>query len=381
MSRIDSLLDEVASEAGLDDFGHRSFRDGLEVLDANIGFARLTPIGDAVYEGMVRQSLANRLRVTDWLRQNPDAAGVDPDVSVIIVGLARSGTTALSHLLGADPANRSLLGWEANESIPPPTAAGYSDDPRFVAARASESFVDQINPRFKALHNDEAHEPVECAVPLAQHFASLSITTMLNVEPYDEWLFSADLTHAYDWHRQVLQVLQSDCPGVWQLKSPIHAYAIETVAARYPNAVFVQTHRDPTRCIASTLSLVESLTGTFTEHDFRSYIASHWVETLTMMLERIMNYRSSGGDSRFFDVSYQDLVSDPVAVVAGIYERAGRPFSTDSERAVRAHAEREVQHKFGRHEYSLADFGLERGPIDERVGAYRDHFAIPNESA
>ena len=55
--------------------------------------------------------------------------------------MPRSGTTALSHLLAADPDNRSLLGWEANESVPPPSRSTYHDDPRFVAARAAPSAV------------------------------------------------------------------------------------------------------------------------------------------------------------------------------------------------------------------------------------------------
>ena len=92
-------------------------------------------------------------------------------------GMPRSGTTALSHLLAADPDNRSLLAWEANESIPPPTTATYQTDPRFERARDTPSAVDLINPGFKAIHHDEPDDAMECTVLHAQHFQSLIYST------------------------------------------------------------------------------------------------------------------------------------------------------------------------------------------------------------
>src|SRR5690606_38654190 len=147
--------------AGLDDYGHPSFLDGMHALCDDIGFARLSPFGEVVFDGMVRQMLANRLRVTDWHRTHPEVASVQPDVAIVIVGLSRTGTTALSHLLGADPGNRSLRNWEASDSVPPPRTETYWSDPRFEAARSAPSVVDQMNPEFKAIHHDGPEDPVE----------------------------------------------------------------------------------------------------------------------------------------------------------------------------------------------------------------------------
>ena len=98
--------------------------------------ADLNEIGMLAVDAQVRGNLANRLRVHEWHRTHPALAATPVEAPLILVGMPRSGTTALSHLLAADPDNRSLLAWEANESIPPPTTATYQDDPRFVAARA-----------------------------------------------------------------------------------------------------------------------------------------------------------------------------------------------------------------------------------------------------
>src|SRR6478609_1049924 len=209
MYDVDAALDQVSEAEGLDDYGHPSFRDGLDVLAANLPSARLNAIGDAAFDSTVRQSLRNRLRVNEWHRTHPEASVEAPEVPIIIVGLTRTGTTALSHLLAADPANRSLRQWEAQDSVPPPTEAGYWTDPRYLAAKEAGNMLDLVNPRFKSIHHDEPEDAVECAIPLGQHFTSISLDSMFNVEGYGDWLYGADLTHAYDWHRQVLQVLGS----------------------------------------------------------------------------------------------------------------------------------------------------------------------------
>ena len=48
---------------------------------------------------------------------------------------------------------------------------------------------------------------------------------------------------------------------------------------------------------------------------------------------------------------------------------------------MRAHMADQVQGKYGTHTYSLAEFGLERGFIDERLADYWERFDIPREPA
>jgi len=378
---VDAVLQQVAEAEGLDDFGHPSFRDGLDVMAANLDSAHLNDIGMAAFDSSVRGALRNRLRVTGWTSTHPAETATAPEVQIIVIGLSRTGTTALSHLLGADPDSRSLRQWEAQDSVPPPPREGYWSDPRYLAAKAAGNMLDLVNPRFKAIHHDEPEDPVECAIPLSHHFASISLQNQFNIEGYADWLLSTDLGPAYDFHRQVLQVLGSEYGGPWQLKSPVHGYAMETVAAAYPEAVFVQTHRDPARCIASTLSLTECLSGTFTDHDFHEQIAREWPNWLMTIVERIVDYREAHGDERFVDIAYQDLLADPIGCVRRIYARVGRELTPEAETAMERHRADQVQGKYGRHTYSLAEFGLERGPIDERLARYLERVDVPREEA
>jgi hypothetical protein len=38
-----------------------------------------------------------------------------------------------------------------------------------------------------------------------------------------------------------------------------------------------------------------------------------------------------------------------------------------------------VQHRYGRHVYDPAEFGLVRGALDERFAGYRARFDVPRE--
>jgi hypothetical protein len=379
---VDGLLEEVSAAVGLDDYGDPTFRDGLDALWASATKeADLNQIGMLALDAQVRGNLANRLRVREWHRTHPGLSDSPVEAPLILVGMPRSGTTALSHLLAADPDNRSLLAWEANESVPPPTTAGYHDDPRFVAARSKPSAVTLINPGFKAIHHDEPDDAMECTVLHAQHFQSLIYPTTFNVPSYDEWLLVSDWAGAARYHRLVLQVLQSECPGRWQLKSPQYGLLLDDVFETYPDARLIVTHRDPVKIAASTFSLLRSLTGTFTDVDHTDYIVRHWPGTLAALLDRAMDARDRIGEDAFFDVAYADVVRDPVAVVGTIYERFGIEWNPEKEAYLRRFHAENPQHKYGTHTYSLAEVGVERAQLEARFARYSERYDVPREDA
>ena len=373
---IDRMLSEVAEATGLDDFGHPSYRDGLEHLVASAEeTAHLTPLGEAVLDSTCRAALTTRLRVTDWVRTHPEVTRQPVTQPIFILGLPRTGTTALSHLLAVDRNNRSLLGWEANEPIPPPTRDTYDTDPRFERARNEPSGAEQLNPDFKAIHYDPPDMPIECSVLLAQHFQSATLSVLFNVHSYNEWMIDADATHTYRYHKQVLQILQSEYPGRWQLKTPVHCWFLDALVAAYPDARFVMTHRDPVRVTASVCSLARALSKTFTDFDHTTAIAAQWPEMLAVMIDRVDAFRNQHGDSRFHDMSYRDLVGDPVGAVKGLYDQFELGWSAELEQSLREHAAVHRQNRFGEHKYSIEEFGLDASAICDRVAVYLDRFA------
>ena len=92
-------------------------------------------------------------------------------------------------------------------------------------------------------------------------FRSMIFTVQYEVPTYNRWLLDeADLAPAYRWHRLFLEHLQSGHMGErWLLKSPAHLWHLAALLAEYPDAVIIQTHRDPLKVIASVSALAVHL--------------------------------------------------------------------------------------------------------------------------
>ncbi len=375
-----ALLDAACAATGLDDFGDDSFREGLDVYVASLDDeARLNEIGQAALDAQIVTNLSNRLRVTDWIAHHPDVERERVARPLFVLGLPRTGTTFLSYLLDQDADNRSLMRWEAQDSVPPPERATFTTDPRIAATRESQTMLDALNPGFKAVHYEAPDGPTECVSVFAQDFKAVLWETVANVPSYGEWLAHCDYTSAYQYHRRVLQLLQSHAPGRWSLKSPAHCLALDALLATYPDARFVVTHRDPVIVVASTCSLVRSLSGTFSDADHGTYVASHWPDVLEQIVTRSDAFRDAHGDERFYDVAYVDLVRDPVGTVRAIYEHFDEELSGDAAAAMARYASDNRQGKHGTHAYRLEDLGLDPVTLEERFAPYRERHVIPHE--
>lgn len=374
----DALIDGAITATGLDDFGEPSFREGLDALIASLARdAALSDIGDITAEVLIGGALATRLRAVDWWNRHPEVAQEEIREPVFIVGVSRSGTTALSHLLSVDTGIRSLRSWEASSPVPPPEAATYETDERFLAAIEADenSPLHEMNPGFKAMHHDPPDMPTECVTIMSHDMSSLLYNAMFQIDGYAEWLLERDHTATYDYHRRFLQLLQSRHPGQWILKSPHHALCVDTIAEVYPDARFVWTHRDPATCIASTASISHGLASTFTDADHRMAAGTLWSGMLTEMIERLATARQRHGD-RFVDVDYRALVADPVATTAQLYADLGRELTDESRARMTTHVGEHRQHRWGRHEYTFEKFGLEADALRDRLRDYCEAYDL-----
>lgn len=364
-----ALLAAAEAETGLSDWGDASFREGLEVYCSSLEHeAQLSELGTFALLGNLQGQLANRLRVVDHAARH-DVSGERIEAPVFVIGLFRAGTTLLSHLLDQDPANRSLLGWEAADSAPPATHATHRAGERVEAVRARLGMMDQLNPGLAAIHHEEPDGPTECITLMAQDFKALLWESVANVPSYGQWLLKTDHTSAYRHHKLCLQVLQSGgVRGQWTLKSPHHALSLDALTAVYPDARLVYLHRDPVEVATSAYSLIRTLSGTFTEADHTAYVVEHWTEVLLEMVARVDAFRDTHPEVPLLDVRYADLVRDPVGTVRGIYAFLDRDLTAED--ALRAHLARNPQGKHGVHRYAPEDFGVQAEELRERFAPY-----------
>jgi hypothetical protein len=378
---LDALVDQARATTGLDDLGPDDYRAGLEVLaDSAARQAEFNAVGEAAFPGMIVAALSNRLRVNDWHARHPEVAAERIDAPIVVIGMFRAGTTLLSRLLDQDPRNRALLGWEAGDSAPPPTPATHRVGPRVDAVHAANAMLSTLNPRVDVVHREAADEATECISVMAQDFKSLSWEAVANVPDYDEWLMAVDQRSAYEYHRRVLQVLQSGgVRGRWTLKSPHHAIALDALTAVYPDAHLVLLHRDPLVLCGSVCSLIATLSSTFSDADHRAYIGRHWTAMLEESVRRIDAFRAAHPQRTIVDVQYADLVADPAGTVERIYSATGDELGDGARAAIASYAERNPKGHFGAHRYDLAEYGLVEGELRERFAPYVNRYDIPEE--
>ena len=362
----DALIEDAIEQCGHDDFGDPSWREGFDVLvDSLSTEASLSGGGRLLVWSQLSQSLANRLSVVAWRKAHPDFAR-PVEKPVFIIGLPRTGTTLLSNLLDLDPANRSLLRFEARDSTPPP---GPEPEARQLAGAQEELDLLYLgNPELKRIHYERADSPTECIALLGQAFRSVHYELMTRIPKYGDWHLAADMTSAYAWHRDVLQVLQSRSGGRWCLKSYCHALALPALNRVYPDARFVVTHRAIDEVVASQCSLALAMHAVSTEEGTDRYVGRRWLDLLVTMTERRADFRSQVDSNRFIDIDYQDLVRAPEPTLAKLYERLGWRYDAGMEGAIAR--PRAPKDRFGSHRYDLSHFGLSRDEVASRFRRY-----------
>jgi hypothetical protein len=378
---VDDLIAAARRKAGLQDFGDEWFREPLGVLVKSLNEeARLAPMGKLIQRGRLVGALVTRLRAEALFAEHPEMLERELGEVVVIAGLQRTGTTMLHRLLSADPQIRALMSWEALNPVPDPGERPGNPRGRIRKGKLAERGLAFLAPEFFAIHPVEHDSPEEDVLLLDCSFMSQSPEAMLHVPSYAEWLESQDHTPAYEYLRKLMQLLLWQQPAShWVLKSPHHMEYLDTLLRVFPEAHVVQTHRDPRKTTASFCSMVAHGMGVFSDEVDAHEAARHWVRKIRRLMEQSIAVREELGESRFLDVSYYDLMKDPMAELDRIYHFAGIDRNERARDAAAQMRERNVQHKYGRHHYGLADFGLSPESIEEAFGFYRKRYGIPIE--
>jgi hypothetical protein len=363
------LLAAAEAETELGDWGDDSFREGLAIYcDSLENEAQLNELGTFALQGNLHTQLTNRLKVVALTQDVRDEQITKP---IFVIGLFRAGTTLLSNLLDQDPANRSLLNWEAGDCVPPPTPGTFRSGPRVEAADARMGMLELLNPQLAAIHHENGAGPTECITLMAQDFKALLWESLANVPSYGQWLMQVDQRSAYRHHRLCLQVLQSGgVRGQWSLKSPHHALALDALIDVYPDAELVYLHRDPVEVAASAYSLIRCLSGMFSDADHSAYILERWTEVLVQSVERVDAFRDARPDIPIHDIAYVDLVADPVQTVKGLYAGLGRELTVAD--GLSSYLAEHPRGKHGAHTYAAPN----AGEIRERFAGYLDRYGV-----
>jgi hypothetical protein len=369
-------FEDIASAAvrttGLSDFGGSEHEEGLRILvdDLNAPTAGLTGAGNYLQRAQVKSALVGRLLSESGFAAHPAYADVAVERPVFVVGLPRTGTTALHRLLNADPRHQGLELWLTEFPQPRPARATWAENPVFNGINAAYTQHHVANPEFMGIHYMDAASVEECWRLLRQSGTSIGYESLAHVPTYSAWLAGQDWKHAYERYRRNLQLIGLNDPGKrWVLKNPSHLAALDAIMAAFPDALIVNTCRDPVTSIASACSLSAEATDGWSTTFVGDLIGRTQLEMLARSYGSFESARSRYPAAQFLDVEYADFVADPVGTTKAVYDAFDLGWNESVEAGVRAIDEESRQGgKRPSHTYRLEDYGLTEGQVREAFG-------------
>lgn len=379
MDRVDALEQQARDATSLDNFGADCYREGLEALVRSADReARFTTMGRAAFDAQIVGLLSNRLQVEHWYHMHPEIDEQQIKAPLIGLGLPRTGSTALSNLLAADPAVRTIRNWEAQWPCPPPESESQYDDPRIAKAEESMARRNRLFPRMKMMVPSTATSPTECQTYMGMNFTSQLFQSSARIPSYVEWLHhKADLAPTYLYVKRVLKLLQWRCPPrAWRLKNPSHILFIDALSQVFPDARFWMTHREVGSVLPSVADLYFELHQAFTDQVDKLWLGTVNTEFCELGMRRMMAFRDKGNEHRFFDIQFTAFQRDPFPVVQQLYDFLGEKLTAETRAGMIAWRENTPADKHGAHTCNPADFGLDLAKLHERFRFYTDRFQV-----
>lgn len=153
----------------------------------------------------------------------------------------------------------------------------------------------------------------------------------------------------------------------------MHIGYLETILDVYPDAKIVQTHRDPMQVLGSLSSLTCSLRSLATDTIEPEQVGREeiqiWKEYLTRGMEARERLAEHHSD-QFFDIRFEDMLKRPLAVIESLYHYFDFEFRDELKQKMKSYLDNRPRDKHGRHEYTLADYGLDAARDAEHFAAY-----------
>ncbi|MBS1195992.1 MAG: hypothetical protein H6R33_712 [Actinobacteria bacterium] len=265
-------------------------------------------------------ALAQRVRFGPALAH--PAGGPPP---LFIIGHWRTGTTLLHELLALDPQFRC-----------PSTFQCMAPAHHLVTGPIAARHLGRLLPEHRPL--DEMR--LRADLPQEDEFAlgNLGISS-----PYQWWAVPrrrVDWGERLDprdfppedrarWERALrafLGSLGAAGPGRPALKSPPHTARLGLLAGMFPGALFVHAVRDPYEMIPSFLVAWRRMAASVAlQTGWRRDLDDFLLGLGPRLYRRFDEDRSRLGPGRIVDVRYEDLIADPAAELARVYQALGLP--------------------------------------------------------
>ena len=315
--------------------------------------------------------LKNRLRMARDFEAHPEIDEQKIERPIFICGMARTGSTKTQKLLPSSGDFNYLTYWKAFN----PSLIG-GDRSESAQARINDAdeytrWFDARSPETKQGHSFETHEPEE-----ESHILEHSLITPVwfgwaPLDSYLAWLPCIGVKSQFDMLLKALKYLQwqglADPDKRWILKSPLYSGLEHLLLEVFPDACLLMTHRTPLDTIGSGLRLLECFYKPFT-HRLPDPVA--YVRGVKQATQAHMEWHTTQPADRFLDIPFSPLVSSPERTLRAMYQYADESLSEESLRRMLDWDRSSPRNKYGKHVYSLQQFGLTEAGIAQEFAEY-----------
>jgi hypothetical protein len=367
-----TMLAAACERTGLTDFGEASFREGFDILLSEIEQLDLAPEIVAATAQQIGSFLDARLMAVAGWQAHPECLRISIERPLIIAGLVRSGTTALHQLLSLDPQFQVPEHWLTVAPMPRPRREAWDDIPQYRAIAERMAAYVQAAPEMAEDHMMSAEGAEESLFILAQNFASNMFPSTWDVPHYQLWYEQRDDTDSYTWLADVLRLIGCRDPHRrWLLKNPTDLFSLNEVLNVFPDAMIVQTHRDPVAAIPSIASLIFAAQRLFMgEKADPQQVGRREMQFWALALDRAEQARTRA-PGQIFDVEFGEFVTDQLATVKAIYRHFGLTLTPSTEQAMQAWLDSHPRRAHSGNKYPPEVYGLDPEEMARTYADYR----------
>ena len=239
-------------------------------------------------------------------------------------------------MLAEDRTYRNLRVWEETSPCPPPGVSPEDDEARVAAAHAAVAMGhDYMADRLRSMLPQSEAGPMEDHDLMALEFKAQIFLVSAHVPSYAEWFAHCDMEPTYRYERRVLKLLQWKTPEKrWRIKSPTHTMFLDAYEKVFPDARFVQTHRDVSKVLPSVSDLYYTMLQVGNPGIDPLYVGELNMEQWGIALDRCLAFRQDPvRDARFFDLGFTQFQGDPIGEIRRLYDWLGDELAGRDDRA------------------------------------------------
>ena len=348
-------------------------KKALKNFIINVNKNNLNPATQMFVKNELKRTLINRKKIIDIINKNKLKNFKEFSTPVFVVGLPRTGTTALQKMFSLVEDCRVLKLWELHH----PTASFEGKRAIKDAKKDTKrySFLQNFSkPEQKYIHPVGFNYPDECFRLLFNSFTSIAISSALGLDDYEEWVLESDLLGTYKEYKEQLQILSLSSPDRQMvLKAPEHLWNLDVLLKTFPSACLIMTHREPVQAIVSYASMISMFRRTAYKKPNFKKLGSYVTTVFEKGMRKAVKVRSQlESQGRIFDVHCDNIKKSPQQTIHKVCDFLNIEIDNKNNQQIKKWVKSKKTDAPGRHQYNYEKFGVNKASVKKIFHFYDD---------